>query len=183
MFERMEAARKHIFSFDYPTPENIDANTFKDYFETLFISHFIDDYFKYETFERWQIALYSKMLEVLPTYNAKLSNFFYQDKEKLFFNRSTTTTTGNRTNERKNKNISSNFPANLNRAGMNIDNVEYAQNGTLENDINTDENKTETETKTGNSFEMSIKFDEHYKAIFSDLLDEFNGLFSFLIHF
>lgn len=186
-FEKMERARQVIFIFDYPTPENVDADEFKAFFEKMFIGKFIDDYFKYETFERWQLAFYSKMLEVMPIYNAKLSNFFYDNKKELFaiINETDSNSTNTNKSITENKNIASAFPSNLNRAGVNINNVNYANNGAILNDENNTngENTNHTVNKTINNFENILKFDAHFKNIFSDLLKEFNPLFSAVIRY
>ena len=215
MFERIQKARSIIFTFDYPTPYNISDDDFKYYFETMFISKYIDYYFKQETFEAFQIALYSKMLEIMPVYNAKLSNFFYDKKDEMLLNKTETVSEGNaksnNTTESKNntvieneninnqKVINSSFPSNLNRAGNNIGNVNYADTGSLteqknnatgtnetinnsETD-NTSENYNKSVTVSGNLFENYIKFDEHFKSIFSDLMGEFKPLFSMIIHY
>lgn len=184
-FEKMERARKMIFVFDYPTPENVAPEDFKAFFEKMFIGKYLDDYFKYETFERWHIAFYSKMLEVLPIYNAKLSNFFETNKEKLFSNKTETTSENesNTENESANKNIASIFPANLNRAGQNIGAVNYANNGNISNDNSTAKNKTtgKNTTVSIDNFNNILKFDDHFNKIFSDLLNEFQPLFSAVI--
>ena len=227
IMQRIEAARPLVFSFEYPTPNNIQPEVFKEYFERLFITRFIDDYFKAETFEKWQVKLYSKMLEVLPVYNEILSGFFYKDKDKLLLNTSKTTTTGNSTGKTeseneseseseseskskgnttvKNKDIKANFPGSLRTAGTNVDNVHYANNGDVFNgDTNntnsgtnsgtnttTGSNKTETEneyetiteSKSGNILDGIIKFNNEYKNIFTKLINEFNPLFSAIIHY
>lgn len=186
-FEKMERAREMVFIFDYPTPDNIEANDFKDYFESMFISKYFDSYFKYETFERWQLAFYSKMLEIMPIYNAKLSNFFDTNKDKLFSNKTETTSESesNTENESASENIASIFPANLNKAGQNIGAVNYANNGNLSNDNSTANNKTtgKNTTVSIDNFNNVLKFDEHFKGIFTDLINEFNPLFSALIYY
>lgn len=186
-FEKIDKARTVVFNFDYPTPENIPHNDFKDFFETMFISKYFDNYFKYETFERWQVALYGKMLIILPVYNAKLSNFFEANKDKLFTNKTETTSESesNTENESASKNIASIFPANLNKAGQNIGAVNYANNGNISNDNSTANNKT-TGTNTTisiDNFNNVLKFDEHFKGIFSELINEFNPLFSAVINY
>lgn len=186
-FEKMERARRMIFVFDYPTPENVDSEDFKAFFEKMFIGKFLDDYFKYETFERWQLAFYSKMLEVMPIYNAKLSNFFYDNKEQLFtvITESETETENQNNSTTKNENIAASFPSNMKTAGRNIGAVQYANAGTVVNDENdsTGKSKSHNTSKTINNFENILKFDSHFKGIFTDLLNEFNPLFSAVIRY
>lgn len=211
IMQRIEAARPLVFSFEYPTPDNIEPAIFKEYFERLFITHFIDDYFKAETFEKWQVKLYSKILEVLPVYNEILSGFFYNDKDKLLLNTSKTTTTGNSKGKTesenesesegnttvKNKDMKANFPGSLRTAGTSADSVHYANNGDVFNgdtdntNVITGSNKTETENEhetitestSGNILDGIIKFNNEYKSIFTKLINEFNPLFSAIIHY
>ena len=44
-------ARKIIFTFDYPTPNNVDKEEFKKYFETTFLTTYFTDKIAFETFE------------------------------------------------------------------------------------------------------------------------------------
>jgi len=218
IFEKVQKARPIVFPFDYPTPKNIDTNDFKDYFETLFISRYIDDYFKFETFERFEIALYSKMLEVLPPYCQMLSNFFSENEKDFFLNieesetesnsKSNSDNSGSGTEKSDstvkadgtNQSISSQFPQNIKNAGKKIDNVNYANDGSLtesENNSKTDVNRkttnqnssnnnsesnTKFKRKSGNMFEMMMKYDEHFNKIFTKLMNEFNPLFSAVIN-
>lgn len=163
IFERVEKARSFIFPFDYPTPENVEHADFKHFFETMFISKYINDYFKYETFEAFELALYSKMLEVMPTYNIILSGIFEADADKLLLNVSETITdangkqdtdnqsenkTVNKSNTTGNqKNITAKFPANLKTAGTKINDVKYADNGGI----------TETSDNTSGNVDVTGK--------------------------
>lgn len=204
-FEKLEAARKVVFNFDYPTPESISSDEFKRFFEQMFISRFWERWFRAETFESFTIQLYSRMLEILPEYNIMLDTFFNENKEQIFLNHSTTksktessgesesdnTQTSESTNT--NKNIASAFPANMMSAGDNIGNVNYANNGNLTNDKNESENTGETKTKQSNNsatesetisgvmLDSILKFNKEYNKIFTNLINEFNILFSFII--
>ena len=208
-FEKIQKARPIVFPFDYPTPENIEPDVFKDFFETMFISKYCECFFKFETFEAWQVKLYSKMLEIMPTYCKMLENFFYSDKVDLLLNQYKETveshddTTGNRQNDetgtgsatRENKNINSSFPSNLNRAGTNIGNVNYADAGAIDNGSdssrttrkateNHEENRNGTvkrEGYNGNIFDQILKFDEHFNGIFTAMLNEFGALFTSIL--
>ena len=208
-FDKIQKCRPIVFPFDYPTPENIESDVFKDFFETMFISKYFENFFKFETFEAWQVKLYSKMLEVMPVYAKMLENFFYSDKTELLLNQyketvqthddvATTrqndeTTTG--TSTRENKNISAAFPANLNRAGTNVGNVNYADNGAIDNGSDSSRNIREAtenhEEKrngtvnrqgySGNVLDQILKFDEHFNGIFTALLNEFGALFTSIL--
>lgn len=212
-FEKLEAARKVVFNFDYPTPDSISSDEFKRFFEHMFISRFWERWFRAETFESFTIQLYSKMLEIMPEYNIMLDTFFNENKEQIFLNKTTTKSktenigeseTSNETNETSinettstNKNVASAFPASMMTAGDNINNVDYANNGNLSNDKTENENEnerkgkttttetangsTESETISGVLFDSIIKFNKEYNKIFTNLINEFNVLFSFII--
>lgn len=213
-FEKIEKARRIIFTFDYPTPDNIDSQTFKDYFETMFISRFWENFFSAETYESFSVRFYSKMLEVMPTYAHILSLFFNNNIDDLILNitESTTKTNSNTDTTNKgndvittnksgsinneNKNINSNFPANMMSAGTKINNVDYANNGGITNDKqtssengtqnnkidNTSNQKNNSETTvlshSGSKLDGYIKYNNEFKSIFTNLLNEFKPLFS-----
>ena len=191
IFEKIQKARPLLFPFDYPTPDNINSAEFKEYFETMFISKYIDYYFKFETFERFELALYSKMLEIMPVYNIMISNVLYNNKDYLLLNTSETITDNTTKNDNKSvnesKNISSKLPANLNKAGSNIGNVQYANDGNISGQENTLDGTTKFDGKvttiSGNRLDGLIKFDENFKNIFSKLMLEFKPLFSMIINY
>lgn len=184
-FEKIERARKIIFTFDYPTPENVETEEFKQYFETMFISRFWERFFGSETFEAWTIRFYSKMLEVMPVYSELLTVFFDENKDKLFLNysKSKTTTKNDSTNKSTDKNINSAFPSSMMKAGSNVGDVNYANNGALNNG-ESEQNFNgivESEIVSGVVLDGVIKFNKEFKTIFSDLLNEFSTLFSAII--
>lgn len=192
-FEKLEAARKVVFNFDYPTPDSIEPDEFKRFLEQMFVSHFWERWFRAETFESFSIQLYSKMLEVLPAYNIMLDVFFRDNKDEILMNHtivnSETKDDNKQTNETENtnKNIASAFPANMMSAGGNIGNVNYANNGNLTNDknesVSTQDNKRsfDSDTLSGVMLDSLIKFNKEYSNIFTKLLNEFNILFSYII--
>lgn len=180
-FEKLEAARKVVFNFDYPTPDSISSEDFKRFFEHMFISRFWERWFRAETFESFTIQLYSKMLEILPEYNIMLDVFFNENKEQLFLNHSTTKSSGKSKSANTNKNVASAFPANMMSAGNSVDNVKYASNGNLTNDLNESENKNTSETISGVMLDSILKFNKEYNKIFTNLINEFNILFTFII--
>lgn len=212
-FEKVEKARKIVFTFDYPTPDNIDSDEFKKYFETMFITRYWERFFSAETFEAFTMRFYSKMLEIMPIYAELLSVFFMENKEKLYLNytKSTSKTdsqnTGNENGKETKKGTttgssSSNdlgtaFPANMMSAGDHLDSVNYANNGTMNessnsqtvNDNSTRENSrtekgtvnTESETVSGVLLDGILKFNTEFKTVFTNMLNEFNPLFTALI--
>lgn len=196
-FEKLEAARKVVFNFDYPTPDSISSDEFKRFFEHMFISRFWERWFKAETFESFTIQLYSKMLEVLPTYNIVLSKIFDNDIDNFLLTQDNTTTTiknkstskGTTSEQGTTKAVGSAFPSNIINAGDNVGAVKYANNGNLNenNTSGTTENNTTNDGETvttrisGNLFDQFIKYNTEFKDVFTNLINEFNILFSFII--
>lgn len=170
IYEKVQKARPIIFDFDYTTPENVDADDFKYYFETMFISRYFQYYFKTETFEAWKLLFYSKMLEVMPVYATKLSFFFTDKIEDILLNTTETVTKG--TN--KNKSISAALPADIIRAGYAIENVGRADSGNLQNG----ETETVTTVKNGALINALSAYSAEFNDIFGKLLNEFEGTFS-----
>lgn len=170
IYEKVQKARPIIFDFDYTTPENVDADDFKYYFETMFISRYFQYYFKSETFEAWKLLFYSKMLEVMPVYATKLSFFFTDKIENILLNTTETVTKG--TN--KNKSISAALPADIIRAGYAIENVGRADSGNLQNG----ETETVTTVKNGALINALSTYSTEFNDIFGKLLNEFEGTFS-----
>ena len=170
IYEKVQKARPIIFDFDYTTPENVDTDDFKYYFETMFISRYFQYYFKTETFEAWKLLFYSKMLEVMPVYAVKLSFFFSDEIENILLNTTETVTKG--TN--KNKSISAALPADIIRAGYAIENVGRADSGNLQNG----ETETVTTVKNGALINALSTYSTEFNDIFGKLLNEFEGTFS-----
>lgn len=212
-FEKVERARKIIFNFDYPTPDNVNSDEFKRYFETMFITRFWERFFAAETFEAYHMRLYSKMLEIMPIYSELLGAFFMDDKDKLFLNYTKSEThsdsdsktngsesnssTGTNTNKGTTKDIASVFPANMMTAGTHLDSVNYANNGNLNDVDNTQTSKDSasgshnnetkqnansyTETVSGVLLDGLLKFNNEFKTVFSNMINEFNSLYTAII--
>lgn len=170
IYEKVQKARPLVFDFDYTTPENVNSDDFKYYFETMFISRYFPYYFKTETFEAWKLLFYSKMLEVMPVYATKLSFFFTDKIENILLNTTETVTKG--TN--KNKSISAALPADIIRAGYAIENVGRADSGNLQNG----ETETVTTVKNGALINALSAYSTEFNDIFGKLLNEFEGTFS-----
>ena len=170
IYEKVQKARPLIFDFDYTTPENVEAEDFKYYFETMFISRYFQYYFKTETFEAWKLLFYSKMLEVMPVYTVKLSFFFTDNIEDVLLNMTETVTNG----KNRNKSISAALPADIIRAGYAIENVDRADSGNLQNG----ETETVTTVKNGALINALSAYSAEFNNIFGKLLSEFETTFS-----
>ena len=73
--ELTSSARTKIFDFDYPLSGKVD----KEQFETMILNHFLMRRIGYDTFTSWQIALNSKLNEIMPMYNKILDSFVEWD--------------------------------------------------------------------------------------------------------
>ena len=170
IYEKVQKARPLVFDFDYTTPENVDADDFKYYFETMFISRYFQYYFKTETYEAWKLLFYSKMLEVMPVYSLKLSFFFTDKIENILLNTTETITESSA----KSKAISAALPADIVNAGYAIEKVNYADSGNISNG----ENKAVTTVKSGALINALSAFSAEFNNIFGQLLTEFDNTFS-----
>lgn len=174
--EKIEAGRKYIFNFDYVTPEGVNKEEFKQYFETAFIGEFLTRYFAYNSFELWQIKLRSKMLLVMPDYVNKLSAYF-NDVEYGTVTETSGTNEGKTTN--KQKTVSADLPIGIIDTNA-IGSVKYADNGSL-TESETDNNNTNTSKTVVKSLDMLIKYNEQFSGLFTSLMREFDSMFSVVI--
>ena len=89
-----EATREQIFDFDYPLSDKVS----KEDFEKMIINHFLMRRIGFETFTAFQIALNTKMNEIMPEYNILFDSLsgwdLFKDGEKITLT-STDAKTGN----------------------------------------------------------------------------------------
>ena len=106
-----------IFDFDYPISDKINKNDF----EIQILKHFLMRRIGYETFTAWQIALDTKLNEIMPKYNIMfnaLNNYNLFDDGEVITHSATTNNNGttNQTGSSTGSNISdqrySNTPQN-----------------------------------------------------------------------
>ena len=205
LYNRIDTAREKIFNFYYPTPQKIE--TFKRYFEILFIMHYLTDEFAFETYYLWKVKLQAKCMEVMPGY-AKAFDGFAQMTADLAvanqkFNRKTdsnSTGKSKSTASFSNQNDSnstmrgaaSDLPGNMIKA-KDFNSIEYADRANLDSASNkaTDKgsNTTETDTTpTSNQIETITgltmpagevfrQFKNEVNGLYSELLDEYKDLF------
>lgn len=190
-FERIESARSKIFNFSYPTTKLMPVDEFKKQFETGFISHFLFHELGFETVERFKVLLYSRCLEVLPTYVVKLDALYTFNAENLYKNintqrdltdnTDTNTQTDSNTNSNstanstlKGKNIGADLPENLIQFN-NIPKEGYASNANISESDGTNKSKSDTSTNTKGKVNQDKTVKETYKGnteniakIFSD---------------
>lgn len=89
-----EQSKDTIFDFDYPLSSKVN----KDDFEKMIINHFLMRRIGFETFTAFQIALNTKLNEIMPEYNILFDSLsgwdLFKDGEKVTLT-STDTKTGN----------------------------------------------------------------------------------------
>ena len=202
---RVESARKKIFDFSYPTPQKIED--FKRYFETLFIFHYLTDEFAFETYNLWKVKLQSKCMEVMPGYAKAFDGFAQMTADLAVanqkFNRKTDSnatgkskSTGSFSNQNESnstmRGAASDLPGNMMKA-KDFNSIEYADRANLDtasnkatdkgstttaNDTTTKTNQVETITGlTMPAGEVFRQFKNEVNGLYSELLDEYKGLF------
>lgn len=151
--------RYKIFDFYYPLSSKVN----KEQFETNILNHFLMRRIGYETFTSWQIALNSKLNEIMPMYNKIFDSFedwnLFNSGEEITRSTNTTNTdntVGSNTVETSTSNDSentsdrrySNVPQNA------IQDVKDG-NYVTEYNYDTDTNNSDTTTNTSGSNETT----------------------------
>ena len=205
LYNRIDTAREKIFNFYYPTPQKIE--TFKRYFEILFIMHYLTDEFAFETYYLWKVKLQAKCMEVMPGYAKAFDGFAQMTADLAVANQKfTRKTDSNATGKSKstgsfsNQNDSnstmrgaeSDLPGNMIKA-KDFNSIEYADRAnfdtasnkstdtgknTTDNDTTTKSNQIETITGlTMPAGEVFRQFKNEVNGLYSELLDEYKDLF------
>lgn len=205
LYNRIDTAREKIFNFYYPTPQKID--TFKRYFEILFIMHYLTDEFAFETYYLWKVKLQAKCMEVMPGYAKAFDGFAQMTADLAVANQKfTRKTDSNATGKSKSKGSFSNqndsnstmrgaasdLPGNMIKAN-DFNSIEYADRAnfdtasnkstdkgtnTADNDTTTKSNQIETITGlTMPAGEVFRQFKNEVNGLYSELLDEYKDLF------
>lgn len=204
--EMIEVARPYIFNFDYDTPKNVEKSVFKKWFETTFISKFMLWEIGFDTFEQFQLQLFSKCNRIMPMYCIILDRIYFAQNlsNDDFYNIKKGTSqisysdkiissdkSNDITNE-KGSNIHSTLPINMIKSNA-IEDVDYADDSSKQNkdtnrklttDTNSskifNENKT-YDIKSGSIIDTMSKFTETFNNEMlkstNKLFDEFNYLF------
>ena len=163
--QKIEAGRAFIFDFDYNTPEHIDKNDFKSFFETCFISNYLTRYFAYETYDLFKIKLESEVKIKMLDYSKKMSLFYDKD-----FNGKSSTET---VSTGKNKNLDADLPVGIIQSD-DIDDVHTASAGSMGENEN-------TTTQTTYSVDSVIKSSDYFNDLFTSLINEFDDLFATVV--
>lgn len=179
-FDRIESARPKIFNFSYPTTKLMPVNEFKKQFETGFLTHFLFHELGFETVERFKVLLYSRCLEVMPTYVVKLDALYSFNTENLYKNINTQrdlsdkTDTDTQTDSNsqsnasaksrlKGKNIGADLPENLIQFDK-IPKEGYASNANLSESNGTNKSESDTNTNTKGKINQDKTVKETYKG-------------------
>lgn len=181
-------ARKIIFTFDYPTPNNVDKEEFKKYFETTFLTTYFTDKIAFETFEQFIFKLYSKINKFLPMYNPIFSTFFNAESDDIILNHKIEHTehgenAGENVGKMESESLQSRYPENLIRSNS-LNNIDYANNGDRDKTTNEDNQSSNydisfSEKKYGNLIDRVNNY-TRLANLMENLMNEFNSLFSIL---
>lgn len=196
---RIESARKQIFSFDYPVPDKVWTEDFKTYFETAFINEYLFDEIASETVARFKQRLHSRLLRVMPKYaalftmldkidySAFMTNNDYQESDKF-----TAEQKAKAAGTSGSKSAGSNLPENMLAKGTigNATNVGYASSGAVSKSASETENEAKstnegTKKITGrNSSQLSFinEVNPEFFDLFNKLINEFSDLFTILFY-
>ncbi len=196
--ELIAKTRKKIFNFDYATPTAINEDSFKEWFETAFLSKYATWEIGFDTFELFHLQLFSKCQRVMQTYADRIDNLVklqgLKDSDYLDVYKGTVNTKDNGTEKvtiddtNKDKTVHSTLPINMIEASS-IGTTTYADDGTRREstkDQTTNKNSNGTTDTTYNiekgkridSIKTFINlYDKDFKFIYEQLLNEFNYLF------
>lgn len=180
------ASRNKIFNFDYPINDEI-----KEYFEKLFLNHFMFRRINFDTFTSFQIHLSVKLNEIMPKYLKMLEGFNLlnfdgnvETHTKVSTNNGEINSNSTSTDSTETENKYSDTPQgqlNLVKDGT------YLTDYTLNNSNGTGTNNSHSTNSNTNNENITIKkadeIDEYMKYlktannIYSMLFDECNDLF------
>lgn len=147
------ASHSQVFDFNYPLDSSVD----KDFFETQILKRFLMRRIGYDTFTAFQIALDSKLNEIMPKYNkmfSAISNWnIFSDGEKI-----THTSTDNRT---INTNQENSNTLNNSSTTESIENMEHLFSDTPQNQLENVKNgeyltEASYDNRKGNGKDSSI---------------------------
>lgn len=224
VIEQIEDFRKVLFNYNYNFSDLPINDSIKEVLEKSFISHYINYYFSEETFEIFHLKVYSKMLEIIPKYTPILIELYNSNKtifddvtvyEKESIGDSTNQSTSNSTtnnnthNEndstttQNNKSLNANLPIGIINFDE-INSIDYADNGGLQNNKTVNNNVATNTTNTFNNSESNDINNNHYNensktthstntiekikslsemsSVITDFLSEFDVLFSQVIN-
>lgn len=176
-----------VFNFNYPISDKVN----KTDFEVQILKHFLMRRIGYETFTAWQIALDSKLNEIMPKYNIMfnaLSNYDLFNDGELITHSATTNNNGttNQTGSSSGTNVSdqrySNTPQNQIqdvKDGKYITDYNYntdtASNNSTLNTTNTD-NTVFNETTTRTPLDKMNLYKEYIETVESIMTLIYNDL-------
>lgn len=196
----------YLFDFDFSFPENMEFEDFKKYIASIFGGKFFDENIAFETEMAFTVKLRSLTNEIMPYYSKKIALLLeselknFSNKREIQSEFKGNSKSNSQSNSQSNsnatgtgKNLNSDFPqelaifddvfsskqrlstgsANSSKSESNIDAENTSENATENN------NTTKTVEIYGNIFEFINNF-ESLKNVFTDLMNEYNKLFSLL---
>lgn len=200
--DMIKKARPVIFDFDYETPNSIEDDVFKQWFETTFLTRFALWNIGYQTYEQFHLKLWSKCASILPTYVVKIDAMYrlkaLKDRDYLTGKYGTEISEGTSNSKDKSSSTTgtdsryqhSTLPVNMINAN-DMESTRYADDANKskntsnsESTSNSDSNNKNTITYdifTGNKVQSIAEFikffDDELLNVYEDLFNEFNMLF------
>lgn len=191
-----KAGRSKIFDFEYPLSNKVN----KEDFEVMILNHFLMRRIGYETFTSWQIALNSKLNEIMPLYNKMLDSFvdwnLFNDGEDInrttnTDNRDKTVGTNNVTTDSSNssENVSDRRFSNLpeNRIS-DVQDGDYLSEYNYDTDTNTSETSTTTNGTNETTSNGKQNISEHITrtpsdkiTIYKEYLENLKSVYSMIL--
>lgn len=180
------ATREKIFNFDYPINDEI-----KEYFEKLFLNHFMFRRINYDTFTSFQIHLQVKLNEIMPKYLKMLEGFGLinfdgnvETHTKVSTNNGESNINSASSDSTETENKYSDTPQgqlNLVKDGTYLTDYTYNQaNGNSNNNTHSTNQNTNNENitiKKADEIEEYMKYLKTANNIYSMLFDECDELF------
>lgn len=166
--------RTYLFDFAYPLNDE-----YKEEFEILFLTNFIERRIGYETYTSFKMHLKVKLFEIMPKYNKMLEGFskldFLGSQEVHTRNEDET---GSSNSNSTNDNRYSQLPQNE---------IEDVQNGTYLTDYTYNQGNSKTNANRNTKEDITIskidsideykKYRENVNSIYSEMFKELNCLF------
>ena len=188
----------YLFDFDFSFPENMQFEDFKKYIASIFGGKFFDENIAFETEMAFTVKLRSLTNEIMPYYSKKIALLLeselknFSNKREIqsdFKGNSKSNSKSNSNATGSGKNLNSDLPQELvvfddvfsskQRLSTGSANSSKSESNITAENATENDNTTKTVETYGNIFEFINNF-ESLKNVFTDLMNEYNKLFSLL---
>lgn len=183
IYEMIEKHRNKIFNFSYETPNKIDKNEFKKWFETSFITKFLTYEIGSETFELFQMRLASTCMRIMPIYSRMIDNIVSVAPRDLFhgqYGDVKKESSDEIIDKGNSKSMGSTLPINMISSNA-IEDVDYADVSSKNESDNTRNDKYNDKTEYNLTYFVDItglmNINQETRKVYNDLFNEFEYLF------